>query len=79
MPDPNEERPHSRETEYEDVKPAADGQPPRSASEPHGAEGSSNSDKTATDPASGEQDAPMRPQGGDAGPQALRDEVPKTG
>ncbi|HEX8231917.1 MAG TPA: hypothetical protein VF559_01030 [Caulobacteraceae bacterium] len=79
MPDPNEERPHSRETEYEDVKPAGDGQAPRSATEPEGAEGSSNNSKTATDPASGEQDAPMARQTGDAGPQELRDEVPKTG
>jgi hypothetical protein len=51
---PNTERPKNRETEYEDYKTAGDGRPPRSANEPRGAEGSSASPDTATDPASGE-------------------------
>jgi hypothetical protein len=72
-PDPSAERPNSRETEYEDVKLPKDGdQPPRTASEPAGSEGSSNSSKTKTDPASGEQDS------GNVGPAELRD-TPKVG
>jgi hypothetical protein len=43
-------RPPSRESEYEDVKPGA---PPRPATEPEGAQGSSNSRQTKTDPATG--------------------------
>jgi hypothetical protein len=39
----------------EDLKlPAAPGRPPRPATEPDGAEGSSRTSKTATDPATGE-------------------------
>lgn len=49
------DRPENRETENENLKPAADGEPPRPATEPPGAEGSSNSGETATDPATGEQ------------------------
>jgi len=52
MTDP---RPSSRETETEDQRPPArDGEPPRPATEPRGAEGSSNPGDTATDPATGE-------------------------
>jgi hypothetical protein len=52
MTDPN--RPENRETENEDQRtPPRDGQPPRPATEPRGAEGSSNSGETATDPATG--------------------------
>jgi hypothetical protein len=79
MPDPSDQRPNNRETEYEELKPAGDGRAPRSAYEPQGSEGSSDTAKTTTDPGSGEHDAPMREQTGDAGPQSLRDEVPKTG
>ena len=43
-------RPHSHERENDDLKP---GQPPRPASEPRRSEGTSNSLKTKTDPASG--------------------------
>lgn len=52
MPDnkPNS-RPDNRETENENLKP---GSPPRPASEPKGSEGSSQTDKTLTDPATGE-------------------------
>lgn len=53
---PNTDRPKNRETEYEDYKVGADGRPPRSANEPRGSEDSSDTAKTATDPASGEQD-----------------------
>ncbi|MGV9006662.1 MAG: hypothetical protein ACOH1H_08005 [Brevundimonas sp.] len=43
-----------RQSETEDQRnPAHDGQPPRPATEPPGAEGSSNSGETATDPATG--------------------------
>ncbi|WP_339930397.1 hypothetical protein [uncultured Brevundimonas sp.] len=43
-----------RQSETEDQRPPAqDGQPPRPATEPRGAEGSSNSGETATDPATG--------------------------
>ena len=42
-----------RQTEYEQEKPAGEGQPPRPATEPAGSEGSSNSGETATDPATG--------------------------
>jgi hypothetical protein len=79
MPDLTEQRPNNRETEYEEEKPRGEGRPPISAYVPSGAEGSTDSGKTATNPATGEHDAPMRPQTNDAGPQALRDEVPKTG
>jgi hypothetical protein len=51
MPDPSADRPKNRETEYEDLKPGA---PPRSATEPRGAEGSVKTPRTVTDPDSGE-------------------------
>ena len=47
MPDPDLQKRYNRDDEQ---KPGA---PPRSASEPNGAEGSTNSDKTMTDPSSG--------------------------
>ena len=72
MPDPSIDRPKNREVENEDLKPGAPGQPPRSATEPKGAEGSSDTPKTRTDPSSGEQDDD------DIGPQSLRD-TPKVG
>ena len=54
MPQPSTDRPKNRETENEDLKvPREDGEPPRSASEPRGSEGSSRNPKTRTDPASG--------------------------
>ncbi len=43
-----------RQSEYEQEKPVRDGEPPHPAQEPAGSEGSSNSGKTATDPATGE-------------------------
>mgnify|MGYP001547747511 CR=1 FL=1 len=43
-------RPDNRETENENLKP---GSPPRPATEPKGAEGSSKTSKTLTDPATG--------------------------
>jgi hypothetical protein len=50
------DRPNNRETEYETQRtPPADGEPPRPATEPRGAEGSSNSGETETDPATGEE------------------------
>lgn len=49
-------RPDNRETENENLKvPTTDGKPPRPATEPAGAEGSSNSGETETDPATGEE------------------------
>lgn len=51
---PNTDRPKNRETENENLKGGGDGQPPRSATEPKGAEGASRSSKTASDPQSGE-------------------------
>ena len=38
----------------DDLKPDVAGRPPRPATEPAGAEGSSRTSKTATDPATGE-------------------------
>ncbi len=52
---PNPERPSNREVENENQRPAHDdGEAPRPATEPKGAEGSSDSPKTRTDPGSGE-------------------------
>jgi hypothetical protein len=60
---PNPERPSNREVENENQRPAEgvgrnagheDGKAPRPATEPRGAEGSSDSPKTRTDPGSGE-------------------------
>ena len=47
-------RPDDRKVENENPRPDADGEPPRPVTEPKGAEGSSNSGETATDPATGE-------------------------
>jgi hypothetical protein len=49
------DRPNDRSTENENLRPDRDGEPPRPATEPRGAEGSSNSGETETDPATGEQ------------------------
>jgi hypothetical protein len=65
---PNQDRPSNHEVENENQRPArgvgpqgenkgeaaADGKAPRPATEPRGAEGSSDSPKTRTDPGSGE-------------------------
>ena len=49
----------ARRNRDDDLKP---GSPPRPATEPAGSKGSSRSDKTATDPATGEpRKAPPRP------------------
>jgi len=45
-----EPRSKSRDSEQEDLKP---GGPPRSSTEPKGSEGSSKTDKTKSDPATG--------------------------
>ena len=56
----NPDRPSNREVENENQRPAqgegqgSDGKAPRPATEPRGAEGSSDSPKTRTDPGSGE-------------------------
>lgn len=47
------ERPKPYPSETENQRPAGDGQAPRPSTEPAGAEGSSNSGETATDPATG--------------------------
>lgn len=49
------DRPKDRANENENLRPDRDGEPPRPATEPRGAKGSSNSGETATDPATGEQ------------------------
>ena len=49
------DRPSNREVEHENQQTASpDGRPPRPATEPRGAAGSSQSPKTETDPGSGE-------------------------
>lgn len=40
-------------SDYEDLKPAGDGEAPRSRNEPGGSAGSEQSDKLLTDPGSG--------------------------
>ena len=52
---PNQDRPSNREVENENQRPAqgGDGKAPRPATEPRGAEDSSDSPKTRTDPGSG--------------------------
>ncbi len=52
MTDP---RPRNTEVENENLKPAADGEAPRPATEPDGSEDSVQTPKTETDPGSGEQ------------------------
>ncbi|HEX8472253.1 MAG TPA: hypothetical protein VF633_14170 [Brevundimonas sp.] len=50
------DRPKNRTLENENQRnPSSDGEAPRPATEPPGSEGSSNSGKTATDPATGEE------------------------
>lgn len=51
---PVSDRPDNRSVENEALKTDGDGHPPRSATEPAGAKWSVQSDKTATDPSSGE-------------------------
>lgn len=51
---PRERRPKNREVENEDLRPAAEGQPPRPATEPPGARASTDTPYTWTDPGSGE-------------------------
>jgi len=43
-----------RQSEYEQEKPMGDGEPPHPAKKPAGSEGTSNSGRSATDPATGE-------------------------
>lgn len=50
-----DQRPVSKDVENENLRPDKAGGPPRPATEPNGSEGSSNSGKTETDPATGEQ------------------------
>lgn len=77
MTDAQDDRPKNLAVDYEDEKPMGDGQPPRTNTEPRGAEGSSDTPKTRTDPASGEQESSEQ-ESGDIGPASLRD-TPKTG
>lgn len=53
MPNPSTDRPKNRQTEDENLKPQEPG-PPRPATEPKGAERSSQSPKLSTDPGSGQ-------------------------
>ena len=46
-------RPDSHKVENENLRPGKPGEPPRPATEPKGSEGSSNSGRTETDPATG--------------------------
>ncbi len=46
-----DQRPESKAVENENLRPDADGQPPRPATEPKGSKDSSNSGETETDPA----------------------------
>ena len=48
------ERPKNREVENEDLRPAADGGPPRPATEPKGARAAKDNPHTRTDPGTGE-------------------------
>ena len=50
----NQDRPNKNATENGNLKPDREGEPPRPATEPDGAKGSSNSRETETDPATGE-------------------------
>jgi hypothetical protein len=43
-----------RQSEYEQERPAGDGEPPRPAQVPPGSEGGANSGETLTDPSTGE-------------------------
>jgi hypothetical protein len=54
MASPDARRPEEARNRDEDLKPAGPGAPPRPATEPAGAEGSSRTHKTQTDPATGE-------------------------
>jgi hypothetical protein len=54
------DRPPDRPRENEMIRPhRREGEPPRPATEPHGAEHSTHNDETLTDPATGE---PQQPQ-----------------
>lgn len=48
------QRPSNRETENENLRPDGDGHAPRPATEPAGSKESVQTDKTETDPGSGE-------------------------
>ena len=58
MPDPSKpnvtDRPSNREVENENQRPTRQEGPPRPATEPQGADDSTRSPKTRTDPGSGE-------------------------
>ena len=47
-------RPKNREVENENLRPGPEGHPPRPATEPAGAKDSTRTDKTRSDPGSGE-------------------------
>lgn len=68
----HDDRPDNREVENENLRPAGDGEPPRPATEPHGAE--LHQTKTLTDPATG---APNKEggSGGHAGTYSQGDEA----
>lgn len=56
MADPTTpERAKNLEVEQENLRPSKEGEAPRPATEPHGARRSQQTDKTKTDPGSGEQ------------------------
>ena len=54
MPATNKHWPKLGDPQNDQLRPDGKGRPPRPATEPEGAEGSSRSAKTATDPGSGE-------------------------
>ncbi len=59
--DPKDNADHSHATENDNLKA---GKPPRPATEPHGSKGSSESDETLTDPATGAPKPGTTSQGG---------------
>ena len=68
----HDQRPNNREVENEDLRPAGEGEPPRPASEPRGAE--RHQGKTATDPATGAPNNNERAKGGAGGTYAQDDQ-----
>jgi hypothetical protein len=64
------DRPDNREVENENLRPGRDGRPPRPATEPKGAQGSSRNPETLTDPATGEPTRAPADTGETAEPQA---------
>ncbi len=54
MPKSTDDAARPRNNEHDNQRPDRSGRPPRPATEPHGAKGSSRTSHTMTDPATGE-------------------------